>query len=280
MRTGNNPMTQRQAALFPPVMAAVITHLPALIGYHKDRLEVVQTCLESMRAGAGIELPFLIWDNGSCPELLDWITGEFMPDFLIKAPNMGKSAARTSIMRMLPFETIVCMSDDDMYFYPDWLEPQIKLLKGFPNAGVVSGYPVRTQHRWGNRNTIKWAKKNAQVKTGKFIPADWDRDFCISIGRDYSWHSNYTAKDRDILIEYKGMQAYATAHHCQFIAYAGRLQQFIQWDGSAMRRERAFDMAVDEAGMLRLTTVERLTRHIGNVLDDDIRALAREEVYA
>jgi hypothetical protein len=44
-------------------------------------------------------------------------------------------------------------------------------------------------------------------------------------------------------------------------------------DRDAMGDEKPFDWAVDNAGLLRLTTTERYTRHIGNILDDELREL-------
>jgi len=132
---------------------------------------------------------------------------------------------------------------------------------------MVSAYPVRTQFRWGNTFTLEWARVNAKLEIGRFIPAEWDRDFCVSIGRDYEWHKGYTREDMDYLITYRGMRAYATAHHCQFVAYAGRIDYIVQWDGEAISDEKLFDRAVDKEKMLRLTTIERLCRHMGNVTE-------------
>jgi len=38
-----------------------------------------------------------------------------------------------------------------------------------------------------------------------------------------------------------------------------------------MSDDKLLDNAVDGAGFLRLTTVERYVRHIGNVLDDELK---------
>lgn len=92
------------------------------------------------------------------------------------------------IAQMLPPETILGYSDDDMLFSNNWLAPQIELLKGFPNVACVSGYPVRTSFRWGNDNTKAWARAEARLTAGRFIPNEWERDFCVSIGRDYAEH--------------------------------------------------------------------------------------------
>ena len=272
MRVGNNPLTGGMAKQMPELVAAVITHLPDLEGYHAGRMEVVQHCLNSLRENAGRMIPVLVWDNGSGPELRDWLVNYLKPEFLVLSPNVGKASARASIIRAFRPETVVCISDDDMYYHPNWLEPQLKLLNHFPNVGAVSGYPVRTQFRWGNAATIKWAQEaGAAITRGKLIPEEWDRDFCISIGRDWDYQVATTVDDQETMIEWKGVRAYATAHHCQFICRAGALEYIVAWDEEAMSDEKLFDKAIDAHGMLRLTTTERLVQHIGNVMEDRFR---------
>jgi len=188
---------------------------------------------------------------------------------LILSGNIGKYAARLSIARMLPPETILAYSDDDMYFYPDWLAPQIELLNYFPNVSCVTGNPVRTQFRWGNENTVKWAMTHAQVNTGRFIPQEWEDDFALSVGRTPEWHKEYTKNDTDLLITYKNKQAYATSHHCQHVSYAGTVAKIPLYDHLAMSRETPFDNEMDKLG-LRLATTQRYCRHIGNILENEL----------
>jgi hypothetical protein len=193
---------------------------------------------------------------------------------------MGKATARANIVSMLPDNTVIAMADDDIFYHPYWLKAQIELLKHYPNVGQVSGYPVRTQMGWGNHNTVAWAKKNALVDAGKFIPEEWDKDFCVSIGRDYDQHlklqAEGTVHNIDIRITYQGVKAYAVAHHCQWIGYAGKIRPFCKRSKNAMRTERDFDNAVDNAGLLRLTTINRYTQHIGNVLDQHMEELCQK----
>ena len=274
MRVGNNPLRGHKVTEMPTLAAAVITHLPTnQEGYHRGRLEVVQTCINSLMVNAEREIPLLVWDNGSGPELRDWLVNYRKPDFLILSPNIGKAGARTSIVRMFPPETVLCISDDDMYYHPNWLEPQLELLKGFPNVGAVSGYPVRTQFRWGNAATLKWAEETPGVKItrGKLIPEQWDRDFCKSVQRDWAYQVERTKDEQDIMIEWQGMKAYATAHHCQFMCITGRIEYIVQWDGEAMGDEKKFDNAIDKEGLLRLTTTERLTQHMGNMMEKEFK---------
>jgi hypothetical protein len=269
-RIGHNPLRLSSSDRLRPVVLAVVTHLPNLEGYHAKRLEVVQTCLRSMIQNSDVEFSLAVWDNNSCDVFREWVKDEVRPDVFVESVNLGKNTGRTALTRMVPPGTIICYSDDDMYFYPGWLSPQIELLQHFPNVACVTGYPVRTSFRWGNEKTIAWARKNGKVESGRFIPQQWEDDFAVSIGRDVKAHKSGTVDDVDHRVTYQGKQAYLTSHHCQFIAYAGTVGRVVSWDSKAMGDERPFDMVMDELG-LRLATTERYTRHIGNVLHDELR---------
>lgn len=273
MRVGNNPNTNAKVDGYAPIIVSAITHLPNAGGYHKNRLNVVKCCLETMKRNAGVDCEILVWDNGSCPSFTQWLKFEYQPDYLILSPNMGKSIARASIVRMLPSETIVGVSDDDMFFYPNWLKAQIELLEHFPYVGQVSGYPVRTQFRFHNLSTLLWGSKIKCLQSGRWISEQEDKDFCISIGRDYDWHVDYTKDDKEARLIWRGKVAYATSHHCQWIGYAGKLAPLVDFTKEAMADERPFEQAIDRAGLLRLTTFQRYTRHIGNVLDKELEDL-------
>lgn len=269
MRVGNNPNRGKGAEKLQPIILSVVTHLPNMEGYHEKRLQVIQTCLTTMREHSLGIASILVWDNGSCDALRDWLRDEYKPDLLMLSPNIGKTAARTSIIRMCPPDSIVGYSDDDMYFYPDWLALQLQLLRIYPNVAAVSGYPVRTAFRWGTMNTIAWAGTNAKLEIGRFIPREWEEDFCRSVGRDVDWHCDtWTKDDKDYRVTYQGKQAYCTAHHCQFIGYQKTLAQVAKYDNEAMGDEKCLDIALDNIG-LRLCTTQRLTRHMGNIMEAD-----------
>lgn len=277
MRIGNNPNRSAAApAYLRPVALHVNVYLPNLEGYHAQRMEVVKTCLTTMVQGARMPHTLIITASDTMPEMLRWIEEVLQPDIFINCKNFGKTASRKMIAQMLPPETILGYSDDDMLFSNNWLAPQIELLKGFPNVACVSGYPVRTSFRWGNDNTKAWARAEARLTAGRFIPNEWERDFCVSIGRDYAEHIKTSADDVEYLIDYKGMQAYATSHHCQQIGYAGVINKVLKYNGLAMGSERQFDEDLDKLG-LRLATTKRLARHIGNIMDDSILAAKAAE---
>lgn len=277
MRKGTNPLSRLPApATMEKIVFQVVTHLPSLTGYHKERFEIIKTCLTTMTRGAGIPFSLIVCDNGSIPELRQWIEKEINPFMYIYSKNIGKIAQRKLIAKMLPFDTVLCYSDDDIFYYADWLKPQLELLERFPLVSSVTGYPVRTSFRWGNKQTKEWAKKYATVTEGKFIPDEWEKDFAVSIGRDVAEHKRMTVNDLDTLIHYKGLEAYATSHHCQQVGYAGVISEALRFDGLAMGEERSFDNRLDEVG-LRLATTKRLARHMGNVIDDELKDVIQLE---
>jgi glycosyltransferase involved in cell wall biosynthesis len=274
MREGTNPNRKVILDGYKPVVVSAITHLPNLEGYHEHRLNVIKASLESMRANAGSDCQIMIWDNGSCDKLLYWLRRSYQPDFLIQSANVGKSIARASIVNMLPPDTIVGVADDDMFYYPDWLKEQVKVLTNYPNTGTVSGWPVRTQFRFHNSATVNWGRRYAsRFERGKYISPQEDKDFCTSIGRDYQQYQiPYTRNDYDIKLTFRGIETYATGHHAQWIGYAGVVSQFVRYDKDAMADERPFEDAINKAGLLRLTTFKRYSRHIGNILDPELEA--------
>lgn len=280
MRVGINPNRQLPAQGFKPYVASAVVHLPNFEGYHEHRFEVVKTSLTTMRENAGLDCDILIWDNGSCQEFRDWLLNEYRPDAVVLSPNVGLTSGRAGLLRIVPPETIIGLADDDMYYYPNWFKASVELMQHFPNVGQVSGWPVRTQMRWGNTSTKTWARKGAVYEEGKFIPEQWDRDFCTSIGREWDFHVHYTKKDMDKRITYQGHQAYAVAHHCQFVCKAENLVDILRQNKEAMSDDKILDNAVDVAGFLRLTTVDRYVRHIGNVLDDDLKPKPKRKRHA
>lgn len=278
MRVGSNPMKDRQApARLPGAVMAVITYLPETQGgYWLERMEIIQTCLTSMRKNAGMDAAVLVWDNGSCDKLRNWLRNVYQPDYLMESPNIGKTPARQSILRMFPFETIVAISDDDMLFYPDWMFRQVELLTKWPNVGSVTGYVNRAAFRWGIENTVRWAEEEAVLRKGQFIPPEWEADYATSVGINPAEWLPRISQEQDYLIEYRGMRAYATSHHCQFVCYAGRLAPLARSVCQCLSGEKQSDIDIDQAGLLRLATFERLSRHMGNRWDAKLRMEAEE----
>jgi len=280
MRIGRNPLTSAQVNDRGKVIVSMITHLPNdWQQYHKHRWDVIALSIYSMIKHAGIPFHLAIWDNGSHPSFREWLKDTVQPETLVLSQNVGKSVARKALFGMFEPDTIMAMSDDDMFFYPNWLKKQIDLLFYFdvaePKVGTVTGYPVRTSYRWANDSAKKFADRYGELVQGSFIEQEWDYDFCTSIGRDYEYHRRTSTNITEYKLRFNEREALAVGHHCQFVCVNGRIAPLLRFDHDAMSDEKPFDKAVDSKYM-RLCTPERLTRHIGNVLDEKLLALAKQ----
>lgn len=261
MRLSNNPNKGAKTIEVPQITLGMITHYTD-DPYHASRMEVVKASIESMLLGVmcGYSREFIIYDNGSTDEFRKTLRS-FKPDVLVESYNVGKSTALHNLCSMAR-GGIFCYSDDDILFTFDWLQKQIEVLKIFPNVGLVNGSPQRVQFK----HAVETEKKFPGAEFGRFIPDEWEQDYCRSIGDDYARHAESNKNVQDILLKYNGVKAWGHGHHMQFTSYRDVVLPFLKRNNILLADERNFDSAIDEAGLMRLTTYQRTCRHIGNVL--------------
>ena len=253
----------------PPALpvVCVLTHLPNKQGYHAERWDIVMSSLTLARQNAGVDHHLVVWDNGSAPEFLEWLM-EFKPDSLILSKNVGVMNAMHSIMRMY-VDCVVSWCNDDLIYYPNWLQPQVDILKHFPNAASVTGCVTRFYSGRADDNTLKWARDNAKLSKVD-TPMEWDIQHGESIGKKNVANMYVGAKVPQI--EYNGVKALVGGNHCQMTVRPVKILPHIGNTNLYMHPLfQTIDMGVNDAGDLRLMTTERLTRHIGNVMSDEDR---------
>jgi hypothetical protein len=239
-------------------------------------LPIFKIGLTSLRRTLPKGVALWIWDNGSGEEARAFLAS-LQPDALFLSPNVGKPTARRNLLGIAPFGSTVAMADDDILYFPGWWEASEQVLRTYPNVGVVTGYPCRTSGRWAEGATIAWASKHAEMREGRFLPWEWEREFAISIGRDPDAHRDGSAHDQEYCITYGGVTTYALGHHCQWMGYRERILPLVTSSSMYMADERTgFDVPIDNAGLLRLATEQRYTRHAGNCMDDTIREFAAQ----
>ena len=272
-RIGNNPFKNNvKVAHKPDISLCVVTHYTT-DPYHAHRMEVVRLCLDSLLAGVdGINYELLVWDNQSTNEFRTMLGG-YRPSVFVQSVNIGAHNARHALVEMAS-APIICMTDDDVLFSPNWLHLQLELLTTFPNVGLVSGTPQHTAFRAGITHTVNWAQndKECKIRSGRLVPLDWEKDFCISVGKNwdkYKSNPDFNAI-QDVLIEYKNIYAWAHGHHMQFLAYRDVIAPFITRLPVLLDNKLLFNIPVDSAGLLQLTTHSRTAVHIGNVIDPSV----------
>ncbi len=283
-RIGMNPARHRKTDYRPAeVTVVVLVYIPHLSGYWQHRFDVLRLCLETIFKHTEVPYDLMVFDNACCDEVKVYLrelqeVGK-LRYVLTSSENIGKLGALSLISGAVPGK-VIAYTDDDTFFYPGWLKAHLDIFETFPNVGMVSGSPERTLFDHGIQSNLRFAEteRDIHLHYGKTIPEVWEREWATSLGKDVPSYLEQVSKLDDIIMERNGNRVYATACHNQFVMPKSIAMEFLQngWSGRLMGGMNEFDNAVDEAGYLRLTTLDRTTRLIGNLVSP---AMAEEAKF-
>jgi len=270
MRKGQNPAKfVKEVAKPQRITAAMLTYIPFLSGFYEETLDVLKVSLDSMRKDAGLPFDLLVFDNGSCPEARDYLIREKeegrIQYLILSEKNVGKGGAWNVILAGAPGE-IIAYADSDVLFSPNWLSRSVEILETFQNVGMVTARPFRTPPEFYTA-TLDWARENAALEEGQFIPWETFLEFNLSLGQTEEENVKVYQETRDWRLVYKDVPALAGASHWQFTAYKSTLQQFLPFDMSRpMGQVRQLDQRMNDAGLLRLMVSDPLAMNMSNTL--------------
>lgn len=278
MRKGQNPAKFVSSVSRPErITAAVLSYVPFLSGYYAEGLDVLRACLDSMRAHAGRPFDTMVFDNGSCVEVRDYLTRELREGriqyLLLSERNVGKGGAWNAILGGAPGD-IIAYCDSDVLFSANWLRRSVEILETYPNVGMVTARPFRTPPEF-YESTLAWARESAEVTAGQYIPWKDFLEFNLSLGQTEEENRAVYAQTQDWKITYKGVTAFAGGSHWQFTGRKDILQRFLPFAmDRPMGEVRQLDRRVNEAGLLRLMVPEPLAMNMSNTLGMQRRPLA------
>ncbi len=282
MRVGQNPAKFVHEVARPErITVAILNYIPFLSGFYAEMLDVLRTCLESVRQEAGLPFDLLVFDNGSCAEVQDYLLGEQRAGRIqylwLSEKNLGKGGAWNLILSGAPGE-IIAYADNDVLFYPGWLSESVHVLETFPRVGMVTSRPFITKPEYLT-HTLAWARSDpeARVEEGKFIPWETYFEFARSLGQEPEVIRQDFEKDTCFRITYRGVSAIAGASHWQFVAYKSVLAEFLPFDmNRPMGQVKQLDERMNQAGYLRLMLTEPRVMNMSNTL----RGIRRPEAPA
>src|SRR5512143_455876 len=188
MRKGQNPAKFVKAVTRPErITVALLNYIPFQSGFYAEALDVLKACMESMRADAGLPFDLMVFDNGSCAEVRDYLVAEKeagrIQYLVLSQKNVGKGGAWNVVLPGAPGE-IIAYTDSDVLFSPGWLKRSVELLEVFPDVGMVTSRPFRTPPQFYS-HTVDWARQTGvlQEDDARFIPWETFLEFNLSLGQ-------------------------------------------------------------------------------------------------
>jgi len=143
-----------------------------------DNIEMTSVCLQSLYQYTetdrlGIDITLVVIDNGSSDDIAGLIKGEFrearFPTYYLRNPqNLGVAIAWNQILRFAPgtvygspfYYEYYVISNNDVLFGPDWLQPLVEVMEGDDRIGWVSalenGSPVMQELLEAHSNTKRF----------------------------------------------------------------------------------------------------------------------------
>lgn len=281
-RLGKSPQREALNQRKPRrITLCMITHIPHVAGYYKDRMNITELSLNSMITNAGENRIFdvVVLDQNSCSEwkqkLAGWHQSGWITNVHFMGYNMGKLEGLRFLFNSVQSE-IIGFTDDDVLFFKGWLDKQVEVL-GIPACELVTGSPVLTKFKFYpvGQEVMKDSPSFdvCTGKVGKEYPYKWLEDDGICRGFTPDQYLKIV-EDEDVkplIVDYYGTKAWAVGHHMQLLAYREIVMKYLPEPANKlMGMMREWDIAMDDAGILQLATFDRTCRHMGNVMDQSI----------
>ena len=260
------------------ITVATITHIPTLSGYWQESLNVFKLFIESLFASTELKFDLMVFDNGSCREVTDYLTGlkevGLIQYLILSDRNFRKLGALDFLLRSAPGE-YVAYADSDVYFLPGWLEKSLEVMRAFPQAGMVSALPTVDKSDRFIASTLAGIETDPMVSVEKephLVAEAYVRAHQLSLGKDPT--ALISAERTDTRLTRSGVRAFLSAQDFQFLTRREVIERVLPLRGDDEQLNYdpiyspVFEAKADRAGFWRLSTCEYLVHHMGNQVPD------------
>lgn len=284
-RIGQNPSRGKSLDFTPArTTVAVLVYEPHQAGYFENRADVTRLTIESILANTKEPFDLLVFNNGSCREVTTFLQSLYergLIDYLIHSKhNIGKLNALKIIFDSAPGE-IVAYTDDDVFHLPGWLGEHLKIIDTYPNVGAVTGFYIRERVARSSESTLDFAgQADVESHRGLLMPRKWEEEYLVNVGRTWEQYESEVAGIEDVIVKYKNLEAWVSAHHFQMVCPKSVVQDILcemmpeGWSDRVMGRMLEMDDRMDKKGYLRLCTRQQTVRLLGNVISEEVAELA------
>ena len=286
-RIGMNPSRGVRLDFMPArTTVAVLVYVPHQAGYFQNRMDVTKMTIRSILANTKEPFDLLVFDNGSSPEMVDYLQTLFengsIDYLLLSERNIGKLNALNMIFNIAPGE-IVAYSDDDVLHLPGWLGKHLEIIDTFPNVGAVTGFYIRQRVAMSSESTLQFASQpDVETERGLLMPRKWEEEYLVNTGRTWERYEEEVRGIEDIIVKYMGLEAWVSAHHFQMVCPKKVVKEVLSdmlpdgWSDQVMGRMVELDDRMDEKRYLRFCTREQTMRLMGNAISEEVLDLAKK----
>lgn len=280
MRQGQNPAKMGLMTNPPkPLGICLLSYIPMMEGYYQDSLQVLKAQIVSIHATT-TDFDLCVFDNGSClevaQELIDLFKKGFIHYLILSHFNLGKTGALNWILSSMPNEWI-CYSDGDILFRKGWFEKSKELFEAFPKVGLVCAQPVVYDVLNQAGNAIKEIADHPNYHMEyQQIPQEIIDDNTVGLALTKELVEGLQKKKIPFLSNADcSVTAVVGAGHDQFLTRKEIARQIVPLSAKLALsnvEDKKFNVKVDDLGYLQLSLTQTLKFHIGNKLDENVKA--------
>lgn len=275
MRIGSNPLRNSFSAYLPhQIGVASITFAPFLEGFFKEAIEVIDVHLQSIRLSTDKDVDLLVFDNGSCVELTEYLTDQHRAGFIdwliLSKQNLGKTGALNWIFSAMPNEYLV-FTDSDVLFRAGWLQRSLEIFDSFERVGIVSAQPAFFDGIPGIAETADRMSRMENIQMSQEEPfPDALAEYCIGIGASDDVRHRLSENQLDVATNPNTrVRAIVGTTHMQFMLRKELARKLVPLPVTrALDPNDDFEInrRMEALGYLQLSLPDPLVYHMGNTL--------------